>query len=129
MNGETFVGLLAAMVPLLPGTPAAAVDAKVIPGRGVSARVVDQAGKPLAGVVVFAAEASKVVGMALSDEAGAVELPRPRPRYNFGLMSPALRLAGVTPRGPRRFDLIAAPLPPAPAGDGSDPHLANITAQ
>src|SRR5206468_7993323 len=36
------------------------------PGRTVSATVVDQAGKPLPRVVVFAADAGKVIGMAQS---------------------------------------------------------------
>ena len=125
MRGTTWSGaLLGATLCVLSGTSAGAA-----PAPTVRARVVDQAGKPLAGVVVFAADASKVLGMAQSDEAGAVQLLSPRPRYNFGLMSPTFRLGGVTPRGPGRYDLIATPLRPAGAGDGANPEVAKITAR
>jgi carboxypeptidase family protein len=119
---------LVVAVHLLWAARAGAADPVAPPRRTVSATVVDQAGKPLAGVMVFAADASKVIGMAQSDATGAVELPAPRPRYNFGLLSPALHLAGVTPRGRGRYDLVAAPLPPVAAGEGVDRDVARISA-
>ena len=121
-EGSFTGGVLAAAIALLSGTPAAGQAT-------VRARVVDQAGRPLPQVVVFAADAGRVLGMAQSDQAGTVELPRPHPRYNFGVMSPSLRLHGVTPRGPGRFDLITVALPAAPTGEGSDPQVLTITAR
>jgi hypothetical protein len=82
-------------------------------GPVVEVTVKDGAGRPLPYVMVIAADTTKVIAMALSDQAGGARLPAPRPRYNFGLLSPRLRLHGVTPRGPRRYDLIAETLPPA----------------
>jgi hypothetical protein len=83
----------------------------------VAVTVVDGAGHPLPHVMVFAADATKVIGMAQSADDGVATLPRPHPRYNFGLLSPTLRLGGVTPRGPGRYDLVAALLPPGPSAD------------
>jgi hypothetical protein len=98
------------------------------PRRTVSATVVDLAGKPLPRVVVFAADAGKVIGMAQSSDAGTVELPSPRPRYNFGVLSPTLRLHGVTPRGRGHYDLVVVPLPPATAGEGVEHDVARLNA-
>jgi hypothetical protein len=88
-----------------------------VAGGTVAARVVDGEGRPLAGVIVFAADTTRVIGMAVSDGDGGVALPAPRPRYNFGLLSPVWRLGGLTPRGRGRYDLVAAPVSPA-VGDG-----------
>jgi hypothetical protein len=97
-------------------------------GRTVSVVVVDQAGTPLPGVMVFTADGARIVAMAQADERGAVELLGPRPRFNFGVLSPSLRLAGVTPRGGGRFDLVTAPLPPRMDGDGTEREIARLTA-
>jgi hypothetical protein len=83
----------------------------------VTVTVVDETGHPLPRVMVFAADATKVIGMAQAADDGMATLPKPHPRYNFGVLSPSLRLGGVTPRGPGRYDLVAAPLPPGPSGD------------
>jgi hypothetical protein len=81
--------------------------------RAISGLVVDQAGKPLRGVMIFAADAStdKVVAMAASDGEGKVELVVPERRHNFGVLSPTLGVTRLIPRGPGRFGLVVAALP------------------
>jgi hypothetical protein len=91
----------------------------------VTVAVVDAEGHRLPRVMVFAADATTVVGLAQAGDDGVATLPSPHPRYNFGLLSPSLRLSGVTPRGPGRYDLVAAALPP---GAGADHEVARLVA-
>jgi hypothetical protein len=94
----------------------------------VKAVVVDEARVPLPHVIVFAADATTVIGVARSDEAGAVELPRPRPRYNFGVLSATQRLSAIAPLAQGRYQLVVAPLPPRPDEDQPLHEVAHLRA-
>jgi hypothetical protein len=98
--------------------------------RPVSGSVVDLAGKPLRGVMVFAADASTdaVVAMAASDAEGNVELVVPGRRHNFGVLSPTLGVTRLVPRGPARFELVVAALPPDPTAGAAGEPAARIDA-
>jgi hypothetical protein len=95
----------------------------------VSVTVVDAGGHPLPHVLLFAADASKVIAMAQSDERGSASLPSPHPRYNFGLVSPSMRLHSVIPQGSGHYQLVTASLPAGLAADHDVARLATTSAQ
>ncbi len=96
--------------------PAPAVKRRTIAGT-----VMDMTGRPVDGLMVFAADArtDAVAAMAASDAAGKVQLVVPQGRYNFGVVSPAFGVTRLVPAGPGRFELVVARLPPS-AVDGTD---------
>jgi hypothetical protein len=98
--------------------------------RAVAGTVVDSTGRPLRGVMVFAADASTdaVVAMAASDAQGKVELLVPQRRYNFGILSPTLGVARLIPGGAGRFQLVLTALPPNPVDTASTQPAARIDA-
>jgi hypothetical protein len=79
----------------------------------MAGHVTDQAGAPLAGIMVFAADArtDRIASMAVSDEEGNVRLPVGRGRHNFGVVSPSLAVAQLSARGVAGFDLVLQPRP------------------
>jgi hypothetical protein len=98
---------------------AALADGAGAHDRVVSGRVVDPAGNPIGGLMVFAADAETdaLVAMTISSGDGHVELTLPRRRHNFGILSPRLGVARLRTRG-AEFDLVVRRLPP---DEGSGP--------
>jgi hypothetical protein len=96
------------------------IAARAEPNR-IGGRVVDQAGRPVAGVPVFAADAASdtLVAMGLSDEAGRLELVVPRRRHNFGILSSKLGIIRYVPL-PQGFELVVTPLPASAVSQRSD---------
>ena len=90
----------------------------------------DLAGKPRQGVMVFAADAvtDAVAAVAASDADGKVELLVPQGRYNFGVLSPAVGVTRLVPRGTGRFELVVAPVPPNPIEVADSQPAASIDA-
>jgi hypothetical protein len=107
-------GVLALAAPARSLSAAPEAPAPVVKRRTIAGTVVDPAGKPLPAVMVFAADASTdaMAAVATSDAAGKVEMVLPQRRYNFGVLSPRFGLIQLTPRGPGRFELVVAALPP-----------------
>ena len=98
------------------GSRAAAADppAPAARRRTISGTVMDMTGRPLDGLMVFAADArtDAVTAMAASDAEGKVQLVVPQGRYNFGVLSPIFGVTRLVPAGPGRFELVVARLPP-----------------
>jgi Carboxypeptidase regulatory-like domain len=107
-----------------------AVAADAPARRAVSALVVDAAGKPVRGVVVFAADATThaVAAMAVSDEAGEAQLVVPPRRHDFGIQSPTFGVARFDRRGPLGFVLVVTPVPPELPDAANDAPAAKINA-
>jgi hypothetical protein len=106
--------------------PAAAVERRSIAGT-----VVDLAGKPMRGVMVFAADAGTdaVAAVAASDADGKVQLVVPQGRrHNFGVLSPAVGVTRLVSRGPGRFELVVTALPPNPLDVAANQPAASIDA-
>jgi hypothetical protein len=118
----------------VPHRSAAAAAADTAPAaaqrRSIVGTVVDPSSKPLRGVMVFASDASTdaVAAVAPSDADGKVELMVARGRYNFGVISPVFGVIRLVPRGPGRFDLVVAPLPPNPIDAAANQLAATIDA-
>jgi hypothetical protein len=76
--------------------------------------VIDAAGNAVAGVTIFAADASSdvVAAIAVSDAAGKVRMTLPRRRHNFGILSARLGLRRLISHGHAHFELVITPLPP-----------------
>jgi hypothetical protein len=98
--------------------------------RSIAASVVDLAGKPVRGVMVFASDAGTdaVAAMSASNDHGQVELVVPQGRYNFGVLSPAVGVTRLVPRGPGRIELVVAPLPANPIDAAANQPAASIDA-
>jgi hypothetical protein len=87
------------------------------PLRAFSGQVVDQAGKPVAGLLVFAADrrTDGIEAMAITDQQGKLQLALLPGPHNFGVFSATLAPLLVGSRGPAAFQLVVGPLR-APAG-------------
>jgi hypothetical protein len=119
-------GVGVSLVTLIALTVGSAVAAPA--GTPVTVKVEDQDGQPVAGVLVFAADADsdKVAGVATTDPAGEVHLTVPSRRQNFGLLSPTLGVEKLITRGPASFTLVVHPLPVASGSGPPEPQAARI---
>jgi hypothetical protein len=100
----------AADTPVPVARPAAAAGAQVT----VAGRVTDPAGRPLAGVMVFAADAEsdRIEAVVVTDHDGRAVLRLSARRHNFGVLSPNLGVQSLQPAGKAGFTLVLRPLPP-----------------
>jgi hypothetical protein len=109
------LGALGALL-LCPAAPVRGAEPSAVPAPGkrtVTGVVVDAAGKAVPGVMVFASDVQTdaVTAMTVSDAEGKFTLSLPRRRHNLGILSPAIGLARLTPRGPGQVEIVTARLP------------------
>jgi hypothetical protein len=130
-QGNGRVILIASLLAFAAPDRALAADAAPAVKRlSITGTVVDPAGKPIADVMVFAADASTdaVAAVAASDAEGKVVLVLPQRRYNFGVLSPRFGVTQLVPRGPGRFQLVVASLPGNPIDGAAGEPAARIDA-
>jgi hypothetical protein len=94
------------------------------PLRLFSGRVVDQAGRPVANLLVFAADrrTDGIEAMAVTDRQGKLQLPLLPGPHNFGVFSATLAPLLVSSPEPATFQLVVGPLrAPAELSEGATP--------
>jgi hypothetical protein len=113
------------------GSRVAAADAPAAARRRtIAGTVMEMSGRPVDGLMVFAADArtDAVTAMAASDADGKVQLVVPQGRYNFGVLSPLFGVDRLVPAGTGRFELVVARLPPNVVDDAATEPAARVDA-